>query len=113
MLPDPATFMKAQKRREITLVLTVSMILLAIAAGLRWYATMPSREQAVEQAAAPVAAPPETPKAPPGGRGRRASGRPGSGIAASAGPTRAGPTRAGPACAAPGQGAGNAAASRR
>jgi formylglycine-generating enzyme required for sulfatase activity/class 3 adenylate cyclase len=65
VLPDPATFMKAQKRREITLVLTVSMILLAIAAGLRWYTTMPSREQAVEQAAAPVAALPETPKLPP------------------------------------------------
>src|SRR4029077_20643171 len=57
VLPDPAAFMRAQKRREIAFVVLASIVLLAIAAGL-WYTMLPGRNLVVEQAAAPGEASP-------------------------------------------------------
>src|SRR5437660_11814432 len=60
VLPDPATFMKAQKRREIAFVLLASLVLLAIAAGL-WYTMRPGRGLVGGQASAPDATAPALP----------------------------------------------------
>jgi formylglycine-generating enzyme required for sulfatase activity/class 3 adenylate cyclase len=57
VLPDPAAFMRAQKRREIAFVVLASIVLLAIAAGL-WYTMLPGRNLVAEQAAAPGEASP-------------------------------------------------------
>ncbi len=63
VLPDPAAFMKAQKRREIAFVVLVSTVLLAMAGGL-WYTMTPGHNPLAERAAAPRAELPVPPKPP-------------------------------------------------
>ena len=78
VLPDPAAFMKAQKRREIAFVVLASIVLLAIAAGL-WYTMLPGRNLVAEPASAPV----EASLAPrEAGRDHRDRRAPGNGTAA-------------------------------
>jgi formylglycine-generating enzyme required for sulfatase activity/class 3 adenylate cyclase len=60
VLPDPASFMQAQKRREITFVVLASIILLA-AAGALWFTMQPGRNLVGQQASAPAATGPESP----------------------------------------------------
>ncbi|MBV8183573.1 MAG: SUMF1/EgtB/PvdO family nonheme iron enzyme [Hyphomicrobiales bacterium] len=61
VLPDPAAFMKAQKRREIAFVMLASAVLLAIAAAL-WYTMLPGHSFLAEQAPTPGAVSPAPPK---------------------------------------------------
>jgi formylglycine-generating enzyme required for sulfatase activity/class 3 adenylate cyclase len=65
VLPDPAAFMKARKRREIVLIVVLSMILLAIAGGAFWYMKMQRGSQVGDQASTPVPIPAEMPNAHP------------------------------------------------
>ncbi|MBV9111766.1 MAG: SUMF1/EgtB/PvdO family nonheme iron enzyme [Hyphomicrobiales bacterium] len=59
VLPDPAAFMRAQKRREIAFVVLACIALLAVAAGL-WYTMLPGRNLIGAQPSAPAA--PASPK---------------------------------------------------
>ena len=116
MLPDPAAFMRAQKRREIALVVLASIVLLAIAAGSGTPAARAqTRGRAGRGARRGIA------RAGEAGRDRRGRPAPGNGTAASVTSTRDAQPRLSrrrlslrrPTGLAFGQGAGNAAAYRR
>ena len=61
VLPDPAAFNRARKRRENILIFLLSLILLAIASGALWYVLRQPFGKARDQASAPVS--PEMPSA--------------------------------------------------
>jgi formylglycine-generating enzyme required for sulfatase activity/class 3 adenylate cyclase len=65
VLPDPAAFNRARKRRENILVFLLSLTLLIIAGGVLWYLLLQPRGKVGNQASAPVAPPSEMPSAPP------------------------------------------------
>lgn len=55
VLPDPAAFNKARKRRELFLIVSFCAILLAIAGASVWYLRAYSRSEISNQASAPAA----------------------------------------------------------
>jgi len=65
VLPDPAAFNKARKRREHVLIISFCAILLAIAGAGVWYLRAYPRSEIGNQASAPAAPPQETGNASP------------------------------------------------
>src|SRR5712691_6955886 len=63
VLPDPSALQENRKRRESILIALLSLALLIIAGGALWYLLVQPRKL-INQAAAPVSAPAEAPKAP-------------------------------------------------
>jgi formylglycine-generating enzyme required for sulfatase activity/class 3 adenylate cyclase len=80
VLPDPAAFNKARKRRENILILLLCAIVLAVTSGALWYMLTQSRFKIGNQASAPASTstPAETQKAlpPPAPRAQQAERAP-------------------------------------